>query len=295
MRAQVEAERAVNDRFVLITGTSRGIGRATALRLAAAGMSVIAGVRNPEDGARLESEAKGQLTSMILDIGRDESIQNAAEVIREMVGPRGLFALVNNAAGAGRGGPMEYVTREGIEAAFQVTAFGTVLATRALLPLLKAAGGRIVNIGAGRLALPLLGAGFGAKFALEGMTDVLRVELRGAGIRVSIVEPGMTLWEDPDRQLASYDQALEQGLRSAPPESRARYEVAVQRFKALNRRLLTRGAPAEAVAAVIHRVLLARRPKARYHCGWEQKVVAMLERFASVRMRDAIVGSMLGL
>jgi len=285
----------MNERFVVITGTSRGIGRAAALRLAAAGMSVIAGVRNREDGARLESEAKGRLTSTIIDIGRDESIANAAEVIREMVGTRGLFGLVNNAAGAGRGSPMEYVTREDIEAAFQVTAFGTVLTTRALLPLLKASGGRIVNVGAGRLPLPLLGAAFGAKFALEGMTDVLRVELRGAGVRVSIVEPGMTLWEDPDRQLASYDRALDDGLRAVPPESRARYEAAAQRFKALNRRMLVRGAPAEAVAAVIHRALLAGRPRARYYCGWEQKVVALLERFASERMRDAIVGSMLGL
>jgi NAD(P)-dependent dehydrogenase (short-subunit alcohol dehydrogenase family) len=285
----------MNDRFVLITGTSRGIGRATALRLAAAGMSVIAGVRNPEDGARLEGEAKGRLTSTILDIGHDESIQDAAEAIRRMVGPSGLFGLVNNAAGAGRGLPMEYVTREDIEAAFQVTAFGTVLTTRALLPLLLARGGRIVNVGAGRLPMPLLGAGFGAKLALEAMTDVLRVELRGAGVRVSIVEPGMTLWEDPERQLASYDQALEEGLRAIPPEGRARYEAAAQRFKALSRRMLARAAPAEAVAAVIHRALLARRPKARYHCGWEQKVVAVLERFASVRMRDAIVGSMLGL
>jgi hypothetical protein len=105
----------------------------------------------------------------------------------------------------------------------------------------------------------------------------------------------MTLWEDPDRQLASYDQALEEGLRAVPPESRARYEMAVRRFKALNRRMLTRAAPASAVAAVIHRALVASRPKARYHCGWEQKVVAVLERFASVRMRDAIAGSMLGL
>jgi NAD(P)-dependent dehydrogenase (short-subunit alcohol dehydrogenase family) len=282
-------------RFVLITGTSRGIGRATALRLAAAGMAVIAGVRNRADGDRLESEAQGWLTSTILDIGSDESIQNAANEIGAMVGGHGLFGLVNNAAGAARGVPMEYVTREDLEAAFRVTVFGTILTTRALLPLLRVAQGRIVNVGVGRLPMPLLGASFGAKFALEGVTDVLRVELRRAGVRVSIVEPGMTRWEDPDQQLASYDRALEDGLRLVPPEGRVRYEVAVQRFKALNRRMLTRAAPAGAVAAVIHRALVARRPKARYHCGWQQKVVAVLDRLASSRMRDAIVGSMLGL
>ena len=283
------------DRFVLITGTSRGIGRATALRLASSGLSVIAGVRNSDDGARLEREARGQLTSTILDIGCDESIANAAALVRDLVGDRGLFGLVNNAAAPARSGPMEYVTREDLESAFRVTAFGTILTTHALLPLLKAAGGRVVNVGAGRLPLPLLGVAFGAKFALEGMTDVLRIELRRGGVGVSIVEPGMTRVEDRDRPLARYDQALEEGLRSVPPQGRARYEVAVRRFKALNRRMLARAVPAESVAATIQRALLASRPKARYHCGWEQKVVATLERFASVRMRDAIVGAMLGL
>jgi NAD(P)-dependent dehydrogenase (short-subunit alcohol dehydrogenase family) len=284
----------MNDRFVVITGTSRGIGRATALRLSAAGMSVIAGVRRPEDGVPLAHAAEGRLSSILLDVSRDESIAAAAAAIQERVGDRGLFGLVNNAAGMGRGMPMEYVTRDDLEAAFQVTAFGTVLVTRALLPLLRMAGGRIVNVGAGRLALPLLGAGFGAKLALEGMTDVLRVELRRSGIRVSIVEPGMTRWEDPYRQLASYEHALDDGWRSVPPVGRAHYEVVFQRFKALNRRMLKQAVPAEAVAAAIERALVARKPKARYHCGWQQRVAALLERFASARMRDALVGSILG-
>jgi NAD(P)-dependent dehydrogenase (short-subunit alcohol dehydrogenase family) len=284
----------MSERFVFVTGTSRGIGRATALRLAAAGMRVIAGVRNPKDGSRLESDAEGRIVTTILDIGRDESIERVAEEIREMVGGRGLFALVNNAAGAGRGSPMEYVTREDLEAVFRVTAFGTVLTTRALLPLLRVAGGRVVNVGAGRLALPLLGAAFGAKLALEGMTDALRVEVRRAGIHVSLVEPAMTLWESPEKQLASYDQALDEGLRHVPLADQERYGIAVERFKALNRRMLKKAAPAEEVAATIHRALSSKRPKARYYCGWQQKGAALLERFATVRMRDAMVGSMLG-
>jgi NAD(P)-dependent dehydrogenase (short-subunit alcohol dehydrogenase family) len=285
----------MNEPFVLITGTSRGIGRAAAFRLAAAGMSVIATVRRPEDGASLEREAKGPLTSTVLDISRDESIASAAEAVRGMVGDRGLFALVNTVASAGRGRPMEYVTREDLEAAFQVTTFGTMLTIRAFLPLLKATQGRIVNIGAGRLPMPLLGATFGAKFALEAMADVLRVELRHVGVHVSVVHPGMTRWENAEQQLASYDQALDAGLCSVPAEGRVHYEVAVRRFKALNRRMMLRAVSADTVAAVIHRALTARRPEARYLCGWEQKAAALLERFVSARVRDAIVGSILGL
>jgi NAD(P)-dependent dehydrogenase (short-subunit alcohol dehydrogenase family) len=283
------------ERFVLITGTSRGIGRATALRLASAGISVIAGVRNPDDGARLERDAQGRLSSIILDVGDDESIEHACGTVREIVRDHGLFGLVNNAAATGSGSPLAYVTRRDLEAAFRVTAFGAVLTTRAMLPLLEATGGRVVNVGAGRLAMPLLGTTYGAKFALEAMTDVLRVELRRAGVHVSIVEPGMTRWEDPERQLVAYGRALDEGLRSVPAETRVRYEPAVRRFKALQRRMLARAASAESVAVVIHRALSAIRPKARYYCGWGQTVVAVLERFATARMRDAIVGATLDL
>ena len=111
-------------RWVLVTGTSRGIGRATALRLASAGMSVLAGVRNPADGAAIEKESEGRATSIVLDISRDDSIEQAAEIVRATVGSSGLFGLVNNAAGGGYETPMEYVTREALGGSFGVTALG---------------------------------------------------------------------------------------------------------------------------------------------------------------------------
>ena len=199
-------------RHVLVTGTSRGIGRATAFRLASAGMSVLAAVRNPEDRLALEREHRDRLTPILLDISRDDSIECAAETVRATVGGNGLFALVNNAAAVGPGSPMEYVTREALERAFGVTAFGTFLLIRALVPMIRQARGRIVNVGAGRLPLPLLGPGFRAKLAMEAMSDMLRVELRATGVQVSIVEPGMTRWEDVEGQLAAYAQALDDSL-----------------------------------------------------------------------------------
>jgi NAD(P)-dependent dehydrogenase (short-subunit alcohol dehydrogenase family) len=285
----------MTERAVLVTGTSRGIGRATALRLASAGVSVIAGVRSPEDAARLENDAGGGLTSIILDIGHDRSIDDAARAVREMVGDRGLFGLVNNAAAVSPAGPMEYVTRERLEATFRVTAFGTILTTRAMLPLLKRARGRIVNIGAGHLPLPLLGPTCGAKVAMEAMTDALRIELRPTGVRVVIVEPSMTLWDDPAQQLARYDDELDIGLRAVPAADRARYEPVIARFKALNRRMLNRAAPTDEVAKTVQEALTSCRPKPRYLCGWEQKTAALLAWATSARARDAIVRSILGL
>ena len=114
--------------------------------------------------------------------------------------------------------------REALERSFGVTAFGTFLLIRALMPMIRQARGRIVNVGAGRLPLPLLGPGFGAKLAMEAMSDILRVELRTTGVKVSIVEPGMTRWEDVESQLAVYAQGFDDALSNVAPQDRPRFE-----------------------------------------------------------------------
>ena len=127
------------------------------------------------------------------------------------------------------------------------------------------------------------------------MSDILRVELRATGIQVSIVEPGMTRWEDVEEQLAVYAQDLDDTLGVVPVEDLPRFESAAQHFKKVNRRMMATAAPADRVAATIQRAITARRPRARYHCGWEQKTVAWMERLTTERVRDAIVGRMTGL
>ena len=126
----------------------------------------MASVRNPDDIAALEQEGRGRIAPVLLDIGLDDSIERAAEIVRATAGRDGLLALVNSAAAGGRGSPMEYVSREVLESAFGVTTFGTFVLTRALIPMIRHAGGRIVNVGAGRLPLPLLGSGL-----LDGTPD----------------------------------------------------------------------------------------------------------------------------
>ncbi len=104
---------------VLVTGASRGIGRATALYLARAGLSVFAGVRRPEDGARVEAEGDGRVRSVLLDVTDDDSIASARDQVERVVGLAGLGGLVNNAAG-GFGGPLEHATRGDLEQTFGV-------------------------------------------------------------------------------------------------------------------------------------------------------------------------------
>lgn len=282
-------------RTVLVTGCSRGIGRATCLRLAGAGTRVLAGVRRAEDGAAIEREAPGEVHGLVLDLASASSIARAAQRVEEVVGVDGLHALVNNAAAPGDAVPLEHVSLEDLERSFAVTAVGTLLLTRSLLPWVRRARGRIVNVGAGRIAMPLLGPAFCAKFAIEAMSDLLRLELRGVGVGVSVVEPGMTRWDDVDEQLEAYDRDLEAGLRRVPPHDRSRYERAVRHFQQLNRRMMKTAWPADRVARVIQRAIESDRPRARYYCGWEQRVASWMQRLTTERLRDAVVARMTGL
>ena len=136
----------MSERHVLVTGASRGIGRGTALYLAEGGWSVHAAVRRDEDGARLEQESDGRVRPIRLDVADDTSIELARKSLEQAVGDAGLSGLVNNAA-VGCAGPLEYITRDELDQAFQVNFYGMVMTTRALLPLLHRAKGRIVNIG----------------------------------------------------------------------------------------------------------------------------------------------------
>ncbi len=284
-------------RTVLVTGASRGIGRATAMYLANAGMSVFAGIRKREDGTRLEEEGRGRIHSVLLDVTDDESIEIARGDVERVVGRGGLGGLVNN-AGIGGFCPMEHVTRPELEQMFQVNFYGVVLTTKAFLPLLRKASGRVVNLGgggAGRVAIPLLGVGCATKFAVEGMTDALRVELRRAGVRVSLVEPGMT-YSEFDRPVFrdSMNAALNAALERIPEEQRDHYGPAMERIRGFNLAMLKRAAPPERVARSIHHALTARRPKARYWCGPESKLAALFDRVATAGVRDLVWGRITG-
>lgn len=279
------------ERFVVVTGTSRGIGRATALRLARHGFHVFGVVRTPDDAASLLGESNGSVQTIRVDLTDDEAIRQAIDRLSS-AGVVALHGLVNVAAAQGRAVPLEAVTRTDLERQFAVTVVGTAVLTASMVPLLSVAHGRVVNVGAGSLAMPLHGTTFAAKQALEAMSDVLRVELAGRGIRVIVVEPGMTRWSDIEAQRRAYDEALDAGVSAVPSTEQDRYRRGADAFKQLNRRMLDRGAASEDVAATIERALTARRPRTRYYNGAEQKVAALLSRVAPSSITDRLVRRM---
>jgi NAD(P)-dependent dehydrogenase (short-subunit alcohol dehydrogenase family) len=180
-----------NDKTVVITGASTGIGAACAWHLDRLGFTVLAGVRRMEDGEALKAQASTRLQPIILDVTDTKSIEEARQVVAELVGARGVAGLVNN-AGIAVAGPLETVPIADLRRQFEVNVIGQVAVTQAFLPLLRRGRGRIVNMGsiAGRAAMPVMGPYSASKFALEALTDALRLEVQQWGIQVSIVEPG---------------------------------------------------------------------------------------------------------
>ncbi|WP_149553091.1 oxidoreductase [Streptomyces marokkonensis] len=241
---------------ILITGTSSGIGRATALRLAARPeLSVYATARRPETLADL---AEAGARTLALDVTDEESMSAAVKTIEAEHGSIGV--LVNN-AGYGAYGTVEETDLTEVRRQFETNVFGLARMTQLVLPGMRAAGhGRIVNVGSmgGRMVFPVGGYYHASKYAVEALTDALRFEAAPFGIKVSLVEPGLIrtgFGDTAARTLAD---------SAAPTGPYSMLNNAADRQMAQSYRSRTLSAPPEAVAKVIERAATGPRPKIRY-------------------------------
>ena len=185
-------------KYIVVTGTSTGIGYAIAQDLLRQGYHVFGSVRKPEDGERLQDELGSEFfTPLLFDVTDSQAIHAAAEQVAQRVGDQGLAGLVNN-AGIVVPGPIQHVTLDEVRQQFEVNVIGVIAVTQTFLPLLGARHpcphppGRIVNISSvsGRMAYPFLGLYAASKHALEAINDSLRRELMLYGIDVISIQPG---------------------------------------------------------------------------------------------------------
>lgn len=271
---------------VLITGASTGIGRATALRMDAAGWRVFAGVRQDEDAEALRQAGSERLIPLRLDITDKTQIAAAAERIDCLVGEAGLDGLVNN-AGIILMGPVEVLPIEDFRHQIEVNLIGHVAVTQALLPLLRSAGGRIVfvsSIGA-QISYPFAAAYHASKSGIEAVADCLRQEVRRWGIDVSVIEPGAV-----DTRVWDRSEKFVDALASDGPPAHARYYAAtVDRMLAFGQKVKTRANPPQAVADVIARALSARRPRQRYLVGLDAHFQVRAHQLIPARVFDWLV------
>jgi NAD(P)-dependent dehydrogenase (short-subunit alcohol dehydrogenase family) len=267
---------------VLVTGASGGIGSATVHRLAERGWRVFAGVRAP-------ASFPDGVVPVQFDVTDEASVARAAEAVAAHVGPAGLQGLVNN-AGIIVQGPLELVPLGALRRQFEVNVIGQVSVAQAMLPLLRAGGGRIVNIGAasGLVTVPMFGPISASKTALESITDALRMELKHQGIPVSIVDPGALETEIFAKAAAASER---DGLAGGAEAQRvyARAIAATSTALADSKR-----APVDRAAATIEKALTARRPAARYLVGRDASQLALLRHFPT-GLRDRLLMSNVGL
>ena len=278
---------------VLVTDASTGIGRACAVRLAARGFDVLAGVRRDEDGERLReaAAANGRLTPLRLDVTDADSVRDAGSAVAEHTGAGGLAGLVNN-AGIAVGGPLEFLPREDVRRQFEVNLIGQIAVTQAMLAQLRKRRGRIVNMGSvgGRTPPPFVGPYAASKAALRATSESLRRELRPWGIWVATVQPGSIATPIWDKGAASA-----QDLRGRLPDATEElYGDVLNNVGATTEKMAAAGMPPERVARVVEHALTARRPKRDYVVGRDARIQVALDRVLPTRAFDGLVRRFMG-
>jgi NAD(P)-dependent dehydrogenase (short-subunit alcohol dehydrogenase family) len=294
---------------VFITAGASGIGAACVRRLLAAGFKVLAGVRDRRKGEELQQQVLGKdypgkdsrpvqgdllgeaFVPLLLDVTEAASVAEAAAMVQHMLDRDGsrLAGLINNATNE-RHGPIELLPLEFIREEMEVDYLGAVRTVKAMLPLLRRARGRIINFSSmnGRSVFQSIGANSAAKYAVEAVSDALRLELAPWGIEVVLIEPGATKTPIWDKALQKFidlpNHVSAEQLRLYYPD----WQAAVKHAAQDKERFLRGALPPERVADAVVQALTARRPKTRYVVGWDARRVLLLKWLLPDRWFDRV-------
>ena len=263
---------------VVITGCSSGIGRVTARYLKERFITVYPTARTDEEVAELRAE--GFDAAMRLDVRRPEEI---AAVIREVLKREGRIDVWFNNAGYGQMGAVEDLPAEALRDQFETNVIGLHECTRQILPVMRRRGaGKIIQHSSvlGLIALPMRGAYNASKYAIEGLTDTLRLELEGSGIHVSLLNTG----------------PVESRFRANAIRTLDRIDIDSSRWRTLYQRALKGdhrkvpfSLPPEAVASVVHRIVLSDAPRPRYYITKATWLLGIAKRILSTRALDRVL------
>jgi short-subunit dehydrogenase len=272
----------ITPRTILITGATSGIGRHAALHLARAGHRVFATGRDVKALEVLKAEAPPSLETIVLDVTSAESIEAARVFVDDRTSGQGLDVLVNN-AGYGAMGPTELITDADLRAQYETNVFGLMAVTRAFVAKMRRRGaGTIINVSSlgGRLTLPMMGVYNSTKYAVESLSDALRIELRPFGVRVALIEPGVIHTGFSD---ASMDHVAKY---RAPDSPYAPVLARAEELRALTDR--TAVGPA-CISRAIEKAATARSPRARYVAPWSAGLMIGFLRLLPTRWSDALL------
>ena len=273
-------------RTVLVTGSSSGIGRATALELDRRGFIVYAGVRRESDAEDLKVNASPRLTPLILDVTKPDQLAAVTRQLASRHRETGVDALVN-VAGVADFGPIETLSLDRLRQIFDVNFFGALAVTQAMIPLLRVSRGRIVNVGSvgAHTTIPFGFTICSSKHALESLTSGLRAELAPWGIDVIAVDPSSIATEAASQMVAQVKALIDTTFSD---EQREHYEAVLLAMASSMREKEMGGMPPEGVATVIARALTASRPKSRYPVGPHERALVLLSGLLPDRLFDRL-------
>lgn len=277
---------------ILITGATAGIGRHAALELVRQGHHVIATGRRENALVSLAEEAakigRGKLEGIRLDVTDEAMVREVAADVLARTDGRGIDVLVNN-AGYGQMGPLEEVSDAELRKQYDTNVFGLMNVTRAFLPQMRSrASGTIINVSSvgGRTTFPLMGAYNSTKYAVESLSDALRVELEPFGIHVSLVEPGPIRTEFNDTAMATIDHDRVGASVYAPVVAQA------EKFRSQFEK--QSAGPEVTTKAIVHAVE-ARRPRVRYVVPFSSALMLAVLSWMPTRLTDWIFRAAAGL
>src|SRR5947209_14528989 len=273
----------MSSKAVLVTGCSSGIGYATAEELLGRGWKVYATARKPESVSVLEAKGAKLLA---LDVTDEESMRRAVDTVTEAEGAVGV--LINN-AGYSQNGAVESVPIDEVGRQFDTNVFGLIRMCQLALPGMREQGwGKIVNIGSmgGKLTFPGGGLYHATKYAVEAVSDALRFEVRGFGVDVILIEPGLIVTNFGETSSASVGVEGDGG-----PYAEFNRRVARLTSEAYKGPMAKLGAGPEAVARTIARALKSARPKTRYPVTPSARLMLMQRRLMTDRMWDLVMRS----
>ncbi|XP_006241577.1 short-chain dehydrogenase/reductase family 9C member 7 isoform X1 [Rattus norvegicus] len=264
----------LSEKYVFITGCDSGFGNLLARQLVDRGMKVLAACLTEEGAQKLLQDTSYQLQIFLLDVTKSESVKAAAQWVRDQVGEQGLWALVNNAGVGLPSGPNEWLTKEDFVKVININLVGLIDVTLNMLPMLKKARGRVVNMSSSGGRVAVIGGGYCvSKFGVEAFSDSIRRELHFFGVKVSIIEPGNY------KTSILGQEALQSRMRKLwdrlPQETRDSYGE--EYFQTYTDKLVNLMRTAEPrisdVTNSMEHAIVSRSPRIRYNPGLDVKLL----------------------
>ncbi|NWW76165.1 RDH16 dehydrogenase, partial [Climacteris rufus] len=279
----------LSEKHVLITGCDTGFGNLLARQLDARGLRVLAACLTESGAAQLRAATSDRLQTVLLDVTSSKSIADVTAWVRERVGDQGLWGLVNNAGIANPTAPNEWLTKKDFFKVLDVNLLGLVEVTVSLLPLLRRARGRVVNVASVMGRISFFGGGYClSKFGVEAFSDSLRLEMRSFGVKVCVVEPGYF------KTMITSTEFLQKNFRSAwervPQEIKSTYgENYLRQFERVCRVMqMACNSDLSLVTNCMEHALTSLHPRSRYSAGWDAKLLYIPLSYLPSAFTDAL-------